>query len=68
LDVSKNTALTRLYMQNNLFDTSALNATFGTLHSNPGTKTIYIAGNTGASTCTQTIATDKGWAVNTTTN
>jgi len=67
LDVSKNTALTALRCQSNQFDVAALNALFGTLHDNAGSKTISIANNPGTSTCDQTIATAKGWTVNTTT-
>jgi hypothetical protein len=75
LNVGANPALTSLLVQTNLFNAAALNALFGTLHSNPDTtKTIYIGNNprsgagvgTGTSGCDQTIATDKGWTVNTT--
>jgi hypothetical protein len=64
LDVSANPALTILQVQNNQLSQSALEALFGTLHSNPGTKTITIGGNSGAATCDRTIATNKGWTVN----
>jgi hypothetical protein len=76
LNVTNNTLLTDLRVQTNLFDAAALNALFGTLHQNTGTKTVYIRDNpkppgpdfgTGTSNCSQTIATDKGWTVNSTT-
>ena len=63
LDVSKNTALTILNVQCQL-TSSALNALFGTLHSNAGEKTIYIAVNPGVSDCDRSIAERKGWTVN----
>jgi hypothetical protein len=68
LDVSRNTALTRLYCQRNRLDAAGLDALFGTLHGNPGVKTVYIKGNPGAGTCTQSIATAKGWTVDTATD
>ena len=67
LDVSNNTALTWLHCQNNLFTAFALNVLFETLHSNINPiKTIRIFGNPGAANCNQSIATAKGWEVNTT--
>jgi hypothetical protein len=52
-----------------MFDADALNALFNTLHSNSGSKTIYIHNNpketaTGTNGCTKGIATGKGWVVN----
>jgi hypothetical protein len=73
LDVSANTALTKLSVQANLFTAAALNALFGTLHSNPGEKTIYIRNNprsgsvgSGTSDCDQNIAESRYWTVDTT--
>jgi hypothetical protein len=66
LNVSTNTALTDLRVQTNLFDAAALNALFGTLRIGDGTQTVYISSNPGANTCNQTIATSRGWTVNTT--
>jgi hypothetical protein len=66
LDATTNTALTNFHVQHNLFDAAALNALFGTLHSNTGTKYVYIRDNPGAANCDKTIATGKGWTVNTT--
>jgi hypothetical protein len=71
--VSANTALTELRVQANLFTAAALDALFGTLHSNPGAKTIYIRNNPrsgtdvnkGTSDCDPSIAITKGWTVNT---
>lgn len=63
LDVSKNTALTELNCYGNQLDTDALNALFETLHSNAGTKKIYIGGNPGTKECDRSIATNKGWTV-----
>jgi hypothetical protein len=73
LDVSANTALTTLGVNYNQFTATALDALFGTLHSNPGAKTIYIRANprsnpgagSGTNGCDQSIAIDKGWTVNT---
>ncbi|MDR2917516.1 MAG: DUF5018 domain-containing protein [Tannerella sp.] len=46
-----------------------LNALFKSLGGPVGvTKTIRIGGNPGTGTCTPSIATDKGWTVNTTTD
>ena len=63
LDVSKNTALTELNCAGNQLDTDALNALFETLHSNAGTKNIYIGDNPGTKGCDRSIATNKGWTV-----
>jgi hypothetical protein len=58
--VSNNTLLTNLACEFNEFTGSALDALFGTLHSNADNKTLCIAGNAGA---TESIATDKGWTI-----
>jgi len=63
LDVSKNTALTGLFCQDNQLTVNALNALFGTLHNNGGTKYIYIKNNPGTATCDRSIAEKKGWKV-----
>ena len=63
LDVSKCTALTELDCRNNQLTTAALNALFGTLHSNAGEKTIIIWNNPGANDCDHSIAERKGWTV-----
>jgi Leucine-rich repeat (LRR) protein len=63
LDVSGSTALTYLNCLNNQLTSSALNALFETLHSNIGSKTIYIGGNPGTNGCDRSIATNKGWTV-----
>jgi hypothetical protein len=63
LDVSNNTALTSLECSENQFTADGLNALFGTLHGNTGSKAIHIFGNPGAGTCDRSIATDKGWTV-----
>jgi hypothetical protein len=68
LSVIANTALIELQCQSNALDKDALEALFTTLHNNSiGTKTIYIINNPGTSACDQTIATGRGWVVNTTT-
>jgi len=64
LDVS-NTMLTYLECQSNQFDATGLNELFGTLNGNTGRKEIYIANNPGTSTCDKSIATAKGWQVDT---
>ena len=61
LDLSENTALIELYCVGNQLTAPALNALFESLHSNDGTKSIAIWDNPGASTCDQSIATNKGW-------
>jgi hypothetical protein len=63
LDVSKNTAIEYLYCRYNQLTAVALNALFGTLHSNTGNKYIGIDGNPGTSGCNKAIATQKGWTV-----
>lgn len=47
-------------------DATELNRIFGLLPAVSG-KTLYIKGNPGTTTCNQSIATSKGWTVNTTT-
>ena len=67
LDVSKNTALTELSVPSNQLTAAALNALFGTLHSNTisgKTKTIYIRDNPGTADCDRSIAESKGWRFN----
>jgi len=59
--VSKNTKLQELGCWKNQLSTAALNALFGTLHSNGGT--LYINENPGSATCDRSIATNKGWIV-----
>jgi Leucine-rich repeat (LRR) protein len=61
LDVSKNTALTEINCGGNKLSTAALNALFGSLHSNGGLIRIYS--NPGVYYCDRTIATSKGWTV-----
>jgi len=63
LDVSNNTALTELSCSWNQLLSLALNALFGTLHSNNlgEEKTISISENPGAESCDRSIATTKGW-------
>ena len=70
LDMSNNTELKDLWCWNNKMNTVALNALFGTLHSNTitnywgeVTKNIYIGGNPGTNGCDTSIATAKGWTV-----
>ena len=64
LDVSKNTALKDLLCINNQLSASALDALFGTLHSNTILdKIILVNGNPGADACNPSIATKKGWKV-----
>jgi hypothetical protein len=68
--MSANTALTDLRVQSNQFTATALNALFGTLHSNPGAKTVYIYNNpknngAGTSDCTPSIAESRYWTVDT---
>ena len=64
LNLSTNTALTTLYVRGNELAASALNSLFGTLHSNTGSKNIYILNNPGTATCDRSLATSRGWTVN----
>ena len=61
MDVSKNTALTYLDCSYNELSAEALNALFGTLHSNTisDEKRIVIGGNPGTGACNNSIATNK---------
>ena len=63
LDLSKNTVLTDLYFDGNQLTAAALNALFGTLHSNAGKKLISIDNNPGSKDCDRSIAERKGWRV-----
>jgi len=65
LDMSGCTASIWLDCRNNQLTSAGLNALFGTLHSNSisGQKTIWIGNNPGTNSCTQSIATNKGWTV-----
>ena len=66
VDLSKNTSLKSIEVQDNRLTTEALNALFGTLHSNSfegGSKIIYVYGNPGEKTCDRSIAERKGWTV-----
>jgi len=59
-------ALAELNIKNNLFNADELEYIFHNLHDNTiEGKTIYISGNPGAATCDKTIATSKGWLVDT---
>jgi len=74
LDVSKNIELWELSLHGNQFSAASLDTVFETLHSstlyNPNRteigKVIYIRNNPGALTCDRSIATSKGWLVDTT--
>ena len=64
LDLSKNTQLTTLRVSNTQLNAAALNALFGTLHSNTiqgQTKHIILDGNLGQDSCDRSIAENKGW-------
>ena len=64
LDVSECTALMWLDCGRNPLDAAALNALFGTLHSNPpGDKSMIIDYTPGVGACDRSIATAKGWDV-----
>jgi hypothetical protein len=68
LDVSRNTELQFLICSFNKLQTDALNALFGTLHSNPPgeghtAKAIRIGNNLGTATCNPNIAEAKRWIV-----
>jgi Leucine-rich repeat (LRR) protein len=65
LVVNKNTTLTGLHCQLNQMSANALDALFNTLPTSSFYSTIYIYGNPGTATCTPSIATEKGWTVNT---
>jgi len=64
--MSKNIALTYLGCFNNQLTATALDALFGTLHSNTFSgyqKYINVNNNPGTTTCNQSIVTNKGWTV-----
>ena len=65
LYVGTNTELARLDCSFNQLSTSALDALFATLHGNSikREKRICISHNQGTNSCSQGIATDKGWTV-----
>ena len=68
LDMSNNTTLVYLNCYSNQFTDDALDALFGSLHSNPNIigeteKYISIQDNPGTTTCNTNIATEKGWRV-----
>ena len=63
LNASGCTALT-VFCTNNKLEAAALNALFGTLNSNAGTKEIHIGGNPGTDDCARSVAELKGWTVN----
>ncbi len=66
LDVSKNTKLSSVFLRSNQLSVNQLNLFFKTLHNNKFFgKTIYIGGNPGAEKCNKSIATNKGWIVDT---
>jgi hypothetical protein len=54
-----------LQVQTNLFTDTGLNDLFGTLRTGGSGKTVYIRNNPGTAACTQSIATGRGWTVNT---
>ena len=64
LDVRNNTKLMSLFLRSNQLNVNQLNILFKTLHKNKiFEKTIYIGGNPGAENCDKSIATSKGWMV-----
>jgi len=65
--VRSNTALTDLYCSYNQLSATALNTLFDSVHSNASAegKSIFIYANPGTDTCNTSIATNKGWTVNT---
>ena len=66
LDVTNNTVLCWVACANNIFSTEALDDLFGTLHSNAiQDKKIYVQDNPGSETCNSSIATEKGWIIET---
>jgi len=72
LNLSRNTKLTHLYCDSNRLSAIALNNIFETLHNNNPDrnnpylrKTIFIRNNSGTNSCNQSIATNKGWYVDT---
>jgi hypothetical protein len=69
LNLINNVALKTLILASNDISKFAMDVLFDTLHGNTieGGKTIYISGNSGTGTCDKSIATARGWTVNTTT-
>ena len=67
LDVSNNIVLTVLGCNSNQLSTATLDALFGTLNNNTVSreKRIFIQDNPGTDTCDRSIATEKGWRVET---
>jgi len=68
LDLSNNTVLSYLTCTDNQFSAEALDALFDSLHSNtiPGSaKNIYVQDNPGSEICNPSIASEKGWIVET---
>jgi len=71
LDLSQNTKLQEVNIQNNQFDNEALNTLLATLHDDDniadeqGDKINYIEDNPGTEDCNPRIATEKGWVVDT---
>ena len=64
LNVCNNTKLMSLFLRSNQLNSNQLNNLFKTLHKNKiWEKTIYIGGNPGAENCDKSIATKKGWIV-----
>ena len=73
LDLSKNPALTAVYCYSCELTAAALNAFFGTLHSNTvppalsigeeTAKKLVIKGNPGAADCDRSITEKKGWNI-----
>jgi len=64
LDVRNNTKLMSLFLRSNQLSSNQLNLLFETLHKNKiWEKTIFIGGNPGAESCDKSIATSKGWIV-----
>lgn len=66
LDVSNNTKLMSVFLRSNQLNDKQLNLFFETLHNNKiFEKTIFIGGNPGTEKCDISIATNKGWIVDT---
>ena len=64
LDVRNNTKLMSLFLRSNQLNANQLNLLFETLHKNKiWQKTIFIGGNPGVGKCDKSIATSKGWIV-----
>jgi len=61
LDLSKNTALTKLLCSG--LSTATLNAMFGTLHNKAGEKVIYMSRSSESEISDRSIAENKGWTV-----